>query len=228
MSSREDMRDRSSPDRRRIDPDPGDRLVGILDRALRTLAGVESGTGVPSPAARVEDEPLSAAQRRHAAGLMRVNHAGEIAAQALYHGQALGARDPAVREAMAEAAAEEGDHLAWCRERLGELDAAPSRLDPFWYAASFVIGALAARAGDRFSLGFVAETERQVVEHLDRHLERLPPGDRRSRRILERIRADEQGHATKATAAGGLPLPRLVRRAMRQASKTMTRSAYYF
>ncbi|MBF2759229.1 MAG: 2-polyprenyl-3-methyl-6-methoxy-1,4-benzoquinone monooxygenase [Ectothiorhodospiraceae bacterium AqS1] len=228
MSERIQRRDRSSPDHRRNDSDWGDRVVGVFDRALRAVAGVESGASKPSPAAQVEDEPLTRAQRRHAAGLMRVNHAGEIAAQALYHGQALGARDPSVRAAMEKAAVEEGDHLAWCRQRLSELDAAPSRLDPFWYAASFAIGALAARAGDRYSLGFVAETERQVVEHLDRHIERLPPADRRSRRILERMRADEQAHATGAIAAGGVPLPWIVRRAMRHVSKSMTSSAYYF
>ncbi len=227
MSKRDHRRDRSVPGHRPSESDFGDRMVGVFDRALRAVAGVESGTSEQSPASGVADEPLTRAQRRHAAGLMRVNHAGEIAAQALYHGQALGARDSAVREAMEKAATEEGDHLAWCRERLSELDAAPSRLDPFWYAASFAIGAMAARAGDRYSLGFVAETEHQVVEHLDRHLERLPPGDRRSRRILERMRADEQAHATGAIAAGGVPLPRIVRRLMRHVSKSMTCSAYY-
>lgn len=228
MSRTGHRRDRSARDHRRNESDLGDRLVGVLDRALRSVAGVESEARDPSPASGVEDEPLTKAQRRHAAGLMRVNHAGEIAAQALYHGQALGARDSAVREAMEKAATEEGDHLAWCRERLSELDAVPSRLDPFWYVASFAIGAMAARAGDRYSLGFVAETEHQVVEHLDRHLERLPPGDRRSRRILERMRADEQSHATAAIAAGGVPLPLIVRRLMRHVSKSMTCSAYYF
>ena len=158
---------------------------------------------------------------------MRVNHAGEVAAQALYRGQSLVARDPGTREAMEQAAREENDHLVWCRTRLEELDSAPSVLDPLWFAGSLAIGAAAGLAGDRWSLGFVVETERQVLEHLDDHLARLPDGDRRSRVLLERMQADEQNHATRAHAAGGAPLPPLVRQAMRAASKVMTRTAYW-
>ena len=211
------------PDRRinRID-----RLVIAFDRALRGATRVDHVSGSESPAGDVADDGLDDRERRHSAGLMRVNHAGEIAAQALYHGQSITARDAATRAAMEQAAREESDHLAWCRTRLEELGSAPSRLDPLWYAGSLAIGAGAGLAGDRWSLGFVVETERQVVEHLDDHLSRLPAGDRRSRALLQRMRADEQRHATRAHAAGGAALPRIVRRAMRAASKIMTGTAY--
>ena len=214
------------PDRpdRRIDRI--DRLVIAFDRALRGAPGVDHVSESESPAGDAADDGLDDRERRHSAGLMRVNHAGEIAAQALYHGQSLTARDAATRAAMEQAAREESAHLAWCRTRLEELGSAPSRLDPLWYAGSFAIGAGAGLAGDRWSLGFVVETERQVVEHLDDHLSRLPTGDRRSRAVLERMRADEQRHATRAHAAGGAALPRIVRRAMRAASKIMTGTAY--
>ena len=230
--------------------DPGrrlgrlDRSILAFDRALRGVAQVDRAPGPRPPAgAGSGDAPdgqerqrpaagppgdvLGEHERRHSAGLMRVNHAGEVAAQALYRGQALAARDASVRAAMEQAAREEGDHLVWCRTRLEELDAAPSRLDPLWYAGSFAIGVAAGSAGDRWSLGFVVETERQVVEHLGDHLARLPAGDRRSRALLERMRADEQRHATRAHTAGGATLPPIVRRAMRAASKVMTRSAYW-
>ena len=211
------------PDRRinRID-----RLVIAFDRALRGATRVDHVSGSESPAGDAADDGLDDRERRHSAGLMRVNHAGEIAAQALYHGQSITARDAATRAAMEQAAREESDHLAWCRTRLEELGSAPSRLDPLWYAGSLAIGAGAGLAGDRWSLGFVVETERQVVEHLDDHLSRLPAGDRRSRALLQRMRADEQRHATRARAAGGTALPRIVRRAMRAASKVMTGTAY--
>ena len=203
-----------------------DRLLIAFDHALRVAARVEAGSASPSPAADIADDGLDDAERRHSAGLMRVNHAGEVAAQALYHGQALVARDTGTREAMEQAAREENDHLAWCRRRLDELGSGPSLLDPLWYAGSLAIGAAAGLAGDRWSLGFVAETEHQVVEHLDDHLSRLPEGDRRSRALLQRMQADEQQHATRARAAGGAPLPPAVRGAMRVASKLMTRTAY--
>ena len=229
------------PDRRL---DGLDRLVAAFDRVLRGVARVDCGSspqrpdgsgvdGVASsrerhhPAGGGMDEALDDRERRHSAGLMRVNHAGEVAAQALYRGQALAARDASVRAAMEQAAREEGDHLVWCRTRLEELDAAPSRLDPLWYVGSFAIGVAAGFAGDRWSLGFVVETERQVVEHLGDHLARLPGGDRRSRALIERMRADEQRHATRAHTAGGAALPPVVRRAMRAASKVMTRTAYW-
>ena len=204
-----------------------DRLVIAFDRALRGAARVESGPTSESPAGDIADDMLDDGERRHSAGLMRVNHAGEIAAQALYQGQSLVARDPETRESMEQAAREENDHLVWCRARLQELGSVPSRLDPLWYAGSLAIGAAAGLAGDRWSLGFVVETERQVVEHLDDHLARLPDGDHRSRALLGRMRADEQHHATRARAAGGAPLPPVVRRAMRAASRVMTRTAYW-
>ena len=204
-----------------------DRLVIAFDRALRGAAGVDRGSESAIPAADVVDDALGERERRHSAGLMRVNHAGEVAAQALYRGQSLVARNSEIREAMDEAAREENAHLDWCRKRLEELDAAPSRLDPLWYAGSLAIGTVAGLAGDRWSLGFVVETERQVVEHLDGHLAQLPAGDRRSRALLRQMHADEQRHATRARAAGGAELPAVVRRAMRAASKVMTRTAYW-
>ena len=213
-----------SPDR---DINRLDRLVIAFDRTLRSAARVEAGSVSESPAGAVADDALDDAERRHSAGLMRVNHAGEVAAQALYQGQSLVARDPGTREAMEQAAREENDHLVWCRTRLEELGSGPSLLDPLWYAGSLAIGAAAGLAGDRWSLGFVVETERQVVEHLGDHLSRLPDGDRRSRALLRRMQADEQQHATRARAAGGTPLPPAVRRAMRVASKVMTRTAYW-
>lgn len=211
-----------------VPPPPGivDRFILALDRGLRTLGGVSPGSARPSPAAGEAEAPMSMAERRHAVGLMRVDHAGEVAAQALYHGQALTARDARVRAAMERAAQEEGDHLHWCRERLGELGGAPSRLDALWYAGSFLIGAGAGVLGDRVSLGFVAETERQVVAHLDGHLDALPAADRRSRAILARMREDEGRHATAALEAGGAELPGPVKRLMTLASRVMTGLAY--
>ncbi len=170
-------------------------------------------------------EPLQGPERRLAAGLMRVNHAGEVAAQGLYHGQALVARDPSVRALLEKAASEETDHLAWCEERLRELNDRRSLLHPFWYAGSFAIGAMAGLASDRVSLGFVAETERQVERHLDSHLERLPAADARGRAILETMRADEQAHGELAQRAGGVNLPAPVRIGMHLASRVMTGTA---
>jgi len=157
---------------------------------------------------------------------MRVNHAGEVAAQGLYHGQALTARRAEIRETMRRAAREEGDHLAWCRDRLTELGAAPSVLNPLWYAGSFLIGAVAGAAGDRWSLGFMAETERQVEGHLNDHLGRLPAGGERSRAILEQMKTDEIEHGRTALEAGGAELPGPIRALMRLTSKVMTRTAY--
>jgi len=169
--------------------------------------------------------PTSEDDRHSAAGLMRVNHAGEIAAQGLYHGQALVARDPAIRVLLEQAGREETDHLAWCEQRLGELHDRPSLLDPLWYAGSFVIGAAAGLASDKVSLGFVVETERQVERHLDAHLEQLPAEDARSRAILTQMRADERAHGELAGRAGGVTLPLPVRRAMQLCSKVMTITA---
>jgi 3-demethoxyubiquinol 3-hydroxylase len=171
---------------------------------------------------------LSDTERRRAAALMRVNHAGEIAAQALYHGQAFAARSEQTRELLRAAAREESDHLAWCETRLQELQSRPSLLDPLWYAGSFAIGALAALSGgDRASLGFVVETERQVERHLDDHLQRLPASDARSRAILEKMREDEVAHGTRARQAGGVDLPAPVRTVMKHTARIMTRTAYF-
>lgn len=163
--------------------------------------------------------------RRDAAAMMRVNHAGEIAAQGLYHGQALVARDPAIRDLLERAGREETDHLAWCETRLRELGDRPSRLDPLWYAGSFAIGVAAGLASDRVSLGFVAETERQVERHLDSHLERLPEADSRSRAILAQMRADEQAHGQLARHAGGIDLPAPVQKVMQLTARVMTTTA---
>jgi ubiquinone biosynthesis monooxygenase Coq7 len=158
---------------------------------------------------------------------MRVNHSGEVAAQALYHGQALAARSERTRDLLLKAAREETDHLAWCEQRLRELDSRPSLLNPLWYAGSFAIGATAAAFGDRTSLGFVSETERQVEGHLDSHLARLPPQDGRSRAIVDAMRADEIAHGSSARAAGASELPAVVKILMRTTAKIMTRSAYW-
>jgi 3-demethoxyubiquinol 3-hydroxylase len=202
-----------------------DGLIREFDRALRTVAAANVAVR-PNPAARSPESVSGPAARRHAAALMRVNHAGEIAAQALYHGQALTARNPRVRAALLDAARDETDHLAWCEERVRELDSRTSVLAPVWYAGSFAIGALAGLAGDRASLGFVAETEKQVVEHLESHLHELPPDDERSRRIVEQMRTDEARHGSDARAAGGRELPAPVRALMRGTARLMTRAAY--
>lgn len=204
---------------------PIERVILGLDRALRTLASVGAAER-PNPSENVADAPLDDAERRRSAALMRVNHAGEVAAQALYDGQALTARLDTVRAAMQRSADEETDHLAWCRARVRELGGRPSLLNPLWYAGSFAIGAAAGIAGDRWSLGFVAETERQVVRHLDSHLEQLPADDARSRAILMQMRADEERHGTVAADAGGHPLPPPIRSLMRCTSLVMTRTAY--
>jgi len=203
-----------------------DRLVDGIDTLLRGIAGPESRASRPNPANGVPDAPLSATERRHAAGLMRVNHAGEIAAQGLYQGHAAVARSEAIAEHMRTAALEELDHLSWCEQRLTELGAAPSRLKPLWYAGAFVIGAASGILGDRWSLGFVEETERQVAEHLSGHLDRLPAGDTRSRAIVQQMRTEEQQHGAKAKAAGSRNLPDFVQRLMRGSAKVMTRTSY--
>ncbi|QUP52769.1 2-polyprenyl-3-methyl-6-methoxy-1,4-benzoquinone monooxygenase [Ralstonia syzygii] len=207
-----------------------DRFIPEFDRALRAVAGITRASR-PNPAdaivAHADDGgKLSDVERRHAAGLMRVNHVGEVCAQALYQGQALFARAPAIRAQLDEAAREEEDHLAWCAQRLQELNDRPSLLNPLWYAGAFAIGALAGRLGDKISLGFVAETERQVEHHLDGHLDRLPEQDARSRAIVAQMRDDEVRHGDNARAAGGIDLPTPVREAMRIASRIMTTTAY--
>lgn len=202
-----------------------DRLIQELDRGLRTVAAANVASR-PNPAGSSPESVAEEEARRHAAALMRVNHAGEIAAQALYHGQALTARNPQTRAALLQAARDETDHLAWCEQRVRELGDRTSLLAPVWYAGSFAIGALAGLAGDRNSLGFVAETERQVIEHLESHLHELPEGDERSRRIVEQMRDDEARHGSEASAAGGRELPRPVRELMRRTAQVMTRTAY--
>ncbi len=204
-----------------------DRLLGQLDQAVRTVAGPVPRTDRPNPAADAPETPLDEDERVLAGRLMRINHAGEVAAQALYQSQALTARQPRLREAMQQAAREENDHLAWTEERIRELGTHTSYLGPFWYAGSFAIGALAGLAGDRWNLGFVAETEHQVVRHLEDHLWRLPSHDARSRRILEQMRDDESHHATTAIEAGAHPLPAPVKLAMQLTSKIMTGTAYW-
>jgi 3-demethoxyubiquinol 3-hydroxylase len=203
-----------------------DRLIVDLDRGLKALHAEPPAEGRDNPAGTLPEADLSSAERRHAAGLMRVDHAGEVAAQALYHGQALSARTPGTRDALQRAAREEGDHLRWCRERLDELGDRASRLDPLWYAGSFLIGAAAGLTGDRWSLGFVVETERQVVRHLQGHLSSLPPEDARSRAILEQMRTDEGAHATRALESGAAELPSPVKRLMTLAARLMTATAY--
>jgi 3-demethoxyubiquinol 3-hydroxylase len=204
-----------------------DVAIAALDRALRAVFAPARATR-PVPGTPAADAgQLSAAQQAASAALMRVNHSGELAAQALYHGQALIARSAATRALLDEAARAENDHLAWCETRLAELGARPSLLNPLWYAGSFAIGALAALAGDQASLGFVVETERQVEGHLDEHLGRLPVGDSRSRAILETMRAEEIAHGATAAAAGGVAPPAPVRVLMRQIARAMTRTAYW-
>jgi ubiquinone biosynthesis monooxygenase Coq7 len=205
---------------------PLDRFLIRLDEALRLSAGAAPEAARPNPASGMEEAELDAAQRRHAAGLMRVNHAGEICAQALYAGQAATAREDTVRTAMQQAADEEIDHLSWCETRLRQLDDRTSLLNPLWYAGSFAIGALAGLAGDRWSLGFVRETENQVEAHLQEHLERLPPEDKRSRAILDQMKTDEAQHAQMAEIAGGRELPQVIRSAMALTSGIMKALAY--
>ncbi|HEV2229747.1 MAG TPA: 2-polyprenyl-3-methyl-6-methoxy-1,4-benzoquinone monooxygenase [Steroidobacteraceae bacterium] len=204
-----------------------DAAIAALDRALRSVFA-PARAARPIPGAPGKDAvALTTAQQRESAALMRVNHSGELAAQALYHGQALVARSATTRALLMEAARGEADHLAWCETRLAELGARPSLLNPLWYAGSFAIGALSALAGDRASLGFVVETERQVERHLDGHLGRLPVGDSRSRAILETMRAEEIQHGATAAAAGGERLPAPVRALMRQTARVMTGTAYW-
>jgi len=204
-----------------------DAAIAALDRAIRSVFAPARATRPVPAAPQPTSDELTASQRHESAALMRVNHAGELAAQALYHGQALVARSETTRALLLAAARAESDHLAWCETRLTELGSRPSLLNPLWYAGSFAIGALAALAGDRASLGFVVETERQVEGHLDEHLGRLPGGDARSRAILENMRAEEIEHGATAAAAGGERLPAPVRALMRQTARIMTGTAYW-
>ena len=202
-----------------------DRLITEFDRALRAIVGVANAAR-PSPADEKPKAELTDAERAHAAALMRVNHVGEICAQALYQGQALTARDPAHKAALEQAAREEEDHLAWSAERIRELGGRPSLLNPVWYAGSLAIGALAGALGDRWNLAFLAETERQVEEHLTGHLDALPAADERTRAVVAAMRTDEAKHRDTALALGAAELPEAGKTAMRLASKVMTTLAY--
>ena len=203
-----------------------DRMIVEIERALGTMFQPQPVATRPSPAGDIEAAGLDEGERRHAAGLMRVNHVGEVCAQALYFGQAAVARDESVRRQLLEAAAEETDHLAWCGQRIAELGDRPSLLNPLWYGGAWTIGAAAGLIGDRVSLGFVVETERQVEAHLEGHLDKLPAGDRRSRAIVAQMKEDEARHADHAKAAGGIDLPPPVMAAMRFAADVMRKVAY--
>ena len=203
-----------------------DRLLIEAEHALSSALIAQPVARTENPAANVAESELDASQRTHAAGLMRVNHVGEVCAQALYFGQAAVARDPVTRTQLLAAAAEETDHLAWCGERLKQLDSRPSLLNPLWYAGSYAIGVLAGLRGDGWNLGFVVETERQVEAHLEEHLQSLPEADARSRAIVQVMKADEARHADSAQAAGARTLPAPIQHAMRAASALMKAVAY--
>lgn len=205
---------------------PADHLVSNLDQALRTLFGQPKITERDNPATGLPEAELDTATREHTARLMRINHTGEVCAQGLYQGQALTARRPEVRDSMERSAAEENDHLDWCEQRIEELGDRTSLLNPLFYLGSFAIGAAAGLAGDKWSLGFVGETERQVEGHLDEHLEQLAPEDQRTRAILEKMKADEIEHGAKAMAHGGAELPEPIKRIMTLTSKVMTHTVY--
>jgi ubiquinone biosynthesis monooxygenase Coq7 len=203
-----------------------DKLISEADSVLKTVTSRGNHASRPSPSKDHSDTDLSEPQRRHVAGLMRVNHTGEVCAQALYQGQALTAKLPTVREDMEQAAREEVDHLVWCEERLQELDSHTSYLNPAWYGMSFALGALAGAIGDKVSLGFVAATEERVCSHLREHLQQLPEDDRKSQLILQQMLVDEQRHGEKALEAGGTDFPKPLKDAMSSVSKLMTETSY--
>jgi len=205
-----------------------DQLCLGFDQALRAIAGHAETTARPYPAKNEQESELTPEQRKHSAALMRINHAGEVCAQALYHSQGLVSRGHAVKEKMRRAAIEEGDHLQWCSSRLAELSSHTSYLNPFWYAGSFAIGLTAGLIGDKWSLGFLAETEQQVVNHLEQHLTLLPAEDKKSLKILQQMHHDEAEHRDDAVHAGAAVLPRWVKKLMRFSSKLMVKTAYWF
>ncbi len=210
-------------------PDTHSRHYSSVDRLIVRIQqhfSPRTAPTTPSPAEEFQDEPLTPAEQRHSAGLMRVNHAGEVAAQGLYIGQAATAREDSTADLLRQAGRDELDHLRWCQERLAELSAKPSALTPLWHGGAVAIGMLNGLGGDRWSLGFVAETERQVEKHLSSHLPRLPASDHRSRAIIERMIDDEAGHRMSANAAGGRALPWPMKVAMRLSAKVMTTTAY--
>lgn len=207
---------------------PIDNLIEQFDFALRTLFPPKQRASERiNPANEIPEAQLDRKEKQHIAGLMRVNHAGEVCAQALYQGQALTATLTHIKTQMTQAALEEMDHLAWCEQRLNELKNQPSRLNIIWYTGSFLLGALAGLAGDRWSLGFVAETERQVSDHLHHHLQQIPTYDLKTRAILAQMQADETHHAQVAQEAGGAPLPWAIKTIMQCVSKCLTRTSYY-
>jgi len=206
---------------------PLDKLLAGANNALRTVASPAGRPARSNPSENIEEAKLDSKQKSHAAGLMRVNHAGEVAAQALYQGHASVARDKTIERQMKHAANEEFDHLAWCEQRIHELGYRPSRLSPLWYAGAYAIGAASGALGDKWSLGFIAETEKQVCSHLDSHLDRLPEEDVKSRAIVQQMRAEEQEHGENAIDAGAAELPRPVIRLMQATAKLMTNTAYW-
>jgi len=216
MKSQSDIRDLSATD----------RLLGELNRGLRTVFALADSPARASPGAAFSSPPLNDDERLHVAGLMRINHTGEICAQGLYFGQAAVAREPDLKAHLLHAAHEEGDHLAWCESRLTELRSRPSLFNPFWYASAFAIGSTAGLIGDRLSLGFVVETERQVESHLGEHLQRLPESDQRSRAVLEQMQSDERAHGAAAQARGAVALPWPIPRIMQAAADFMRAVAY--
>jgi ubiquinone biosynthesis monooxygenase Coq7 len=204
-----------------------DRLIIEFDKGLKTLTASAHSVR-PYPDAQVQDAAeLDAEEKRHAAALMRINHCGEVCAQALYNGQALTAKNPQIKQALAQASKEETEHLAWCEKRIHELGSHTSLLNPLWYAGSFTLGALAGAIGDKWNLGFLAETERQVGAHLDKHLKELPKQDEKSRAILAQMKIDEAHHADTAVHLGAAELPQPIKSAMQQMSKVMTATTYH-
>lgn len=204
-----------------------DHVLTNVDQVLRTLGGSATAAARSSPAASITEACLTQSEQRHAARLMRVDHVGEVCAQALYQGQALTARTADVRQKMEQSAREENDHLVWCQQRLQQLQSHTSYLNPVWYCGSLFMGVVAGTIGDRWSLGFVAETERQVVKHIDSHLQQLPGTDTKSRAILMQMREDESHHATVAVETGAAELPFAIKKGMRLLAKIMTTTAYW-
>ena len=203
-----------------------DKLIVEVDKGLRTLFA-QAKSARPVPGAAQPEADLSPAERQRAAALTRVNHVGEICAQALYQGQAITSQNPALRASLEQAAHEESEHLAWTEQRIEELGGRKSLLNPLWYAGALGLGLIAGKCGDKWNLGFLAETERQVEAHLERHLEQLPANDQRSRDIAQQMKTDETRHADTALKLGGAPLPEPVKRLMQTAARVMTRTAYY-
>jgi ubiquinone biosynthesis monooxygenase Coq7 len=203
-----------------------DKLIIEFDKGLKTLTASAHSVR-PHPDKNVQETELSAEEKRHALGLMRVNHCGEVCAQALYNGQSLTAKNPQIVDALQQASKEETEHLAWCEKRIHALGGHTSFLNPLWYAGSFTLGAIAGAIGDKWNLGFLAETEHQVGAHLEKHLHELPASDEKSRAILEQMKTDEAQHADTAIGLGGAELPAPIKAAMKQMSKVMTSTTYY-